>query len=148
MLIVLLLVCVLSTVIAFAVIRHTRIISSSGTINVPASPPGPPPASPTYELTVYEQGTTTPCSSIDWGTLNRGEVATHSVTIKNTGTGNFASLKMTYSMSPESVGTISWDVEGTPLAAGESLDAMITLRVATNAPEGVFNCEIYINGET
>lgn len=110
-------------------------ITGSGTIHV----------TPNYELTAYEQGTTTPCTDIDWGTLQRGYIATNGITIVNTGTGNFTDLNMTYTMSPSTVGTISWDIEGSPLSVGASVDVTLTLTVAVDAPEGDFTCEIHIN---
>ena len=107
-------------------------ISGTGSINNP------------YHLEVYEVDTTTPCDSISWGSLDQGQVATHGITVKNTGLDAFA-LNMTYTMSPLTVGVITWDIEGTALAPQNSVNGLLTLTLAADAPEGPFTCEIYIN---
>jgi len=138
-LICLLLLSMLST-LTLAVIRYTVEITGTGTIVVTE-----PAGGKYYSLAVYEKGTTTPCTSIDWGKLNPEAVKTYEIDIKNTGTVTLI-LNMTYIMDA-AIGTLTWNKEDYALSTGLATTAVLTLTVASDAPEGPFSCTIKINGE-
>jgi hypothetical protein len=105
----------------------------------------------TINVDVYtDAAATTQCSSIAWGTLSAGGSVTKIVYIKNTG--NIAeTLNMTAtSWSPlaaSSVLSLSWDKEGSSLAAGGVVAATLTLQVAADTGDVTsFNVNIIISG--
>lgn len=101
--------------------------------------------------TITGGGTVTPSfglsvdkTSIDWGSLSRGQIVTDTVTVINTG-----ELAMSLSMSTNILPTylqLTWDQENTVLQAGQSVVATFTLTVAIDAPFESFSFEIVVTG--
>jgi len=104
----------------------------------------------TYKLTitgkytvVAEEITPNPLS-IDFGNVTRGSLTQRLVTLTNTGTYDFKSLRMTHDFSSLE-GNLTWNGEGKSLAVGESLDVLFTLAISQDATLGAdFPLEIYI----
>jgi hypothetical protein len=91
-----------------------------------------------------------PCSSIDWGALNPGSAITRTIYIKNLSAADQTLTLSTSGWSPSSapnVLTLTWNKEGSRLAAASTTAATFTLTVAQN-PVGVtnFNFNIIISG--
>jgi hypothetical protein len=107
-----------------AAISVNQNVSSTGTITT--SP----------NIGVYsDSGCTTNVTSIAWGSIAAGGSSTHTVYVKNTGTGTMTLGLSTSSWSPAGAGTyitVSWNKEGTTLSAGSSVAATITLSVSSS----------------
>ncbi len=93
---------------------------------------------------------TTPCTSINVGNMNPGSSTTQTVYVKNNGT-----VPMTLSMtssgwnptSASSYLTLSWNRAGYVLNAGSSVQATLTLTVASNTGTlTAFSCNVTITG--
>jgi len=75
------------------------------------------------------------CTSISWGTLSPGNTTSKTVYVKNTGT-----LPVTLTMTAQnwtpstasSVLTLTWNRQSTVLNVGQSIDATLTLSVASS----------------
>lgn len=105
----------------------------------------------TINVDIYtDAAATTKCSSIVWGTLSPGGSVTKTIYIKNSG--NIAeTLNMTATgWSPAAAGSVlslTWDKEGTSLAAGGVVPATLTLQVAADTGDVTsFNVNIVISG--
>lgn len=105
----------------------------------------------TINVDIYtDAAATTKCASIVWGTLSQGGSVTKTIYIKNSG--NIAeTLNMTAtSWSPAAAGsvlTLTWDKEGSTLAAGAVVPANLTLQVAEDTGDVTsFNVNIIISG--
>lgn len=105
----------------------------------------------TVNLEIYtDAAATTKCTNINWGTLNSGGSATKTIYIKNTG--NVAqTLNMSASSwNPESASsilTLTWNKEGTTIAAGSVIQATLTLHVAAETGSlTTFSMNIVLSG--
>jgi len=103
------------------------------------------------DIEVYSNAAATQtCISIDWGTLNPGDTATRQMYIKNTGNTTETLHLSTASWNPLSASsmlTVTWDKEDTPLSAGSTVAATVTLTVGQNTGElGSFTFNIVIQG--
>jgi archaellum component FlaG (FlaF/FlaG flagellin family) len=116
-------VAIILTAVAAAVL-NTQTVPSHGTITGSA------------EIDVYsDQNATTTCSSINWGTLSPGYSTTQTIYIKNTG-----NLPQTLSMNTtawnpteaNTVLTLTWNKEGTSIAADEVIAATLNLTAASD----------------
>jgi len=103
----------------------------------------------TYKLTIQgkytivaEEITANP-SQIDFGNVTRDSATNITVTLTNTGDYDFNSLHMSNNVL-SSQGTLTWDIEGSPLSVGSSIDATFTLTLSENATVGEFPLEIYV----
>jgi hypothetical protein len=105
----------------------------------------------TIGVEVYsDANATTPCSSINWGTLNPGGTANQTVYVKNPGN-TAETLSMTTSgwnpSSATSVLTLSWDKQTSSLGAGSVVAATFTLTVASDIGDvSSFSFNILVEG--
>ena len=93
---------------------------------------------------------TTNCTSIDWGTLAPGTSTTRTIYVKNTGTIPVTLSMTTTSWLPSNADnhlTVSWNREGTVVAAGNSVSSVLTLTASANAGSiTTFSFNIIISG--
>lgn len=110
--------------LTLAAINVSQNVSSSGTITT--SP----------NIGVYsDSACTTNMTSINWGSVAAGGTATQTVYVKNTGTGSMTLSLAVSNWIPSGASTyitISWNQQGTPLSAGGSVAATITLTVSSS----------------
>lgn len=92
----------------------------------------------------------TNCTSIDWGNLNSGDTATKTVYIKNTGNVSETLSMTATNWNPQTATsslTLTWNQEGTSLAAGEVVPATFTLNVAADTGNlSDFSFNVIISG--
>jgi uncharacterized repeat protein (TIGR01451 family) len=145
---------IILTIVAFALATSTlgaivvsQNVYSAGTITTPTPTPTPTPnptPTPTPSSTpiaapnvgVYsDSACTTNKTSITWASVAAGETATQTVYVKNTGTApmtlNLAVTNWTPSAASNYI-TITWNRQGTQLAAGQSIAATLTLTVSSS----------------
>jgi hypothetical protein len=99
-------------------------LSSSGTITT--SP----------NIGVYSNsGCTVNMTTVDWGVVAAGATYAQTVYVKNTGTGVMTLNLATSGWSPAGASayiSVTWNQQGTQLAAGQSIAAVITLTASSN----------------
>ena len=105
----------------------------------------------TVNLEVYTDAlATTKCTNIDWGSLAPGGSVSRTVYIKNTGNvAETLSIAATTwnPASADSVLTLSWNKEGTVLAAGAVVTATLTLNAAQDTGSlSTFSLSIVVSG--
>ena len=105
----------------------------------------------TINIGVYtDAAATNNCTSINWGTLTPGTIASQTVYVKNSGNTAETLSMTTSSWSPPSATSslsLSWDKESTVLPAGSVVTATLTLTVAANAGSLTsFSFDIVISG--
>jgi hypothetical protein len=131
---------VMLTALSAALLTTSHTLTTTGSIT-PISAIG---------LSIYsDSGLTTPMTAITWGTLNPGGQT--SVTIYLQNTGNIPeNLTMSVSnWSPSNANTYltcTWDPTVTPLAAGASTSATITLSASSSAPTTSYGFSLTISG--
>jgi hypothetical protein len=90
----------------------------------------------TIGVGVYsDSGCTTLLSSINWGTINPGASVTSTIYVKNNGTIPVVLTMTTGTWSPTTASSyisLSWNVQGYVLAAGSSVQALLTLSVSSS----------------
>ena len=87
-------------------------------------------------------------SNIEWGDMAFNTVCTRVVDLTNTGNATISNLNMTYTFPSNLTGTLTWDLEGTSLAVGDTEPAQLNLTL-TNAPlNEYFSFDINITGES
>lgn len=103
-------------------------------------------------LKVYSNSACTSSTvSLNWGSISPGGTATATVYVKNTGNSDSLTLSIQASnWNPTSASrylTLSWNKQGTVLAAGQSTEATITLTVSSSIT-GItsFSVRISISG--
>jgi hypothetical protein len=121
---------ILLTIAAFALatstlaaVTVTHNLNSIGTINT----------SPNIDI-FGDSACNTPINSVNWGSIAAGGSSTQTVYIKNIGTGSMTLSMTVTGWAPSNAGTyitMSWNREGTTLAAGQSTAATVTLNVAS-----------------
>ena len=121
-----------------ALLTNNQTVPLSGTINA-------------VNLGVYsDNACTQTCSALNVGALNPGGTGTQTIYIKNTG--NVAeTLTMTANnWNPTNATTsltLTWNQQNTGLPAGQSIQAVITLTVASNCGSmTTFSCSVTITG--
>ena len=121
-----------------ALLTNNQTVPLSGTINA-------------VNLGVYsDSACTQTCSALNVGALNPGGTGTQTIYIKNTG--NVAeTLTMTANnWNPTNATTsltLTWNQQNTGLPAGQSIQAVITLTVASNCGSmTTFSCSVTITG--
>ena len=97
-----------------------------------------------------DSGCTKPLSTVSWGTLNPGSVATYTMYVENTGNVP-ETLNMTVTgWSPSSASsyiTLTWNQEQTNLTAGSNVTAVVTLTVSSSITSITsFSFNIIISG--
>lgn len=99
----------------------------------------------------FDSACNNPVESIEWGSISPGGTDTVTVFIKNTESSNSLSLSLgTSDWNPTSAGqylTLSWNQQGKVLAAGQTIEASITLAVSPSIV-GVttFSMQITVSG--
>jgi hypothetical protein len=122
----------------FGALVATRSISNSGSITA-------------VGVNVYSDAAcTTAVSTISWGALNPGGVATYTMYVKNTGTVPVTLSMTTGNWNPSSASsyiTLTWNQQNYVLLAGQVVQAVLTLSVSSSA-SGVanFSFDITITG--
>lgn len=110
------------TVTTYAAITTTKDVSSTGTITT--SP----------NIAIYSNSAcTNSLSTINWGSVAVGTNTTQTIYVKNTGTGTVTLNLSVANWSPTDAGgyfAITWDKNGSALAAGQSTAATITIAVS------------------
>ena len=93
---------------------------------------------------------TVTCTALNVGTVNPGSTATQTVYIKNTGTVPETLTMTTTNWSPAGASsylTLSWDRQNYVLNAGLSVQATLTLTVASSTGSlTTFSCTVTITG--
>lgn len=85
-------------------------------------------------------------ATLDWGNnIQANQTVSRTVTITNTGTASTTPLHFTHSLNA-SLGTISWNQEGTVVPAAATITAIFTLTASASPPLGVFNADLTITG--
>jgi len=127
------------TVTTTALLADQQTIPSQGNIQSTAG------------IAVYTNpAATTPCTNIDWGTLDEGTTATHTVYVKNIGDTTETLHLTTTDWTPTasaSLMTLSWDKEDTTINPDSVVAATLTLAAAEDmADVDSFNFNIIIQG--
>jgi hypothetical protein len=139
-LVALILVAITLTATTLGAISVNQSLSTNGSIAV------------TPNLGLYSNSIcTTSVSTIDWGTITPGNNQTRNVYLKNTGNGTSLTLSIsTNTWNPSNANgpiTISWDQEGTRLAPGQSVAAVIKLTSSASIVDVTnFSVQILITG--
>ena len=102
-------------------------------------------------LGIYsDSGCTQTVSALNVGTLSPGGTATQTVYVKNTGNIPETLTMTTNNWAPSSASsllTLSWNRQNTVLNAGASIQATLTLTVASNAGSlTTFSCDVTLTG--
>ncbi len=124
----------------YAAVNVTTNINSSGSIAVSSN------------IGVYSDSTcAVPLTSINWGSPSPGGAITQTVYIKNTQGATPLTLSLSASnWSPTSANgplTVTWNQQGTVLAPGNSVAAIITLSVSSSVSGiSTFSVQISISG--
>ena len=112
------------TAMTLATLNLNKNVSSLGTITT--SP----------NLGVYSDiGCTVNMTTINWGSVAAGSSVNQTIYVKNTGTGTLTLGLSTSNWNPStaiSYLSISWNQQGTQLAAGQQATAVVTLTVSSN----------------
>lgn len=152
-------VAIILTAVTAALLNTQATLPSDGTIQATPSPTpisgggggggGQPVSSVNVEIYSNAEATTA-LTSLQWGTLTPGGTVNRTIYVKNTGntakTLNMTATEWTPSEA-SSVLTLTWDKEGSSLAAGAVVAATVSLHVASN-PGSVtsFSMNIVISG--
>ena len=102
-------------------------------------------------LAIYsDSGLTQNCTSINTGTVNPGGTATQTIYVKNTGTAPETLTMAVNNWNPTNAGsslTLWWDRQNYVLSAGQSIQATLTLTVASNTGSlTTFSCSATFTG--
>jgi hypothetical protein len=129
---------ILLTATSYALLSAVKTIPLSGTISV-------------VNVGVYsDSGCTQNCTSLNVGTVSPGGTATQTIYIKNVGTVP-ETLSMTVSgwnpTTASSSLSLSWNQQNSVLSAGQSVQATLTLTVASTVGSLTnFSCDITFTG--
>jgi hypothetical protein len=124
---------------ALALLQPSTTITNTGTIEA-------------LNVGVYQDSACTqPLSSINWGTLKPGTAANRTIYVKNTGNAA-VSLNMTVTTWNPSIAssyiTLTWDKQGSLVAVGNNVQALLVLSVSANVNGFTdFNCTTIISGQ-
>jgi hypothetical protein len=136
----LILVAIALTATTYGAISVNQSLTTNGSITVTAN------------LGLYSNTIcTTSLSAIDWGTITPGNNQTRVVYVKNTGTGTSLTLSISTNTWTPSIAngpiTVTWDQEGTRLAPGQSVAAVIKLTSSSSIVDvSNFSVQILITG--
>ena len=102
-------------------------------------------------LAIYsDSGLTQNCTSLNTGTVNPGGTATQTIYVKNTGTVPETLTLAVSNWNPANASsflTLSWDRQNYVLTAGQSIQATLTLTVASNTGSlTTFSCSATFTG--
>jgi len=126
------------TMTAIAAISDSQTLPFSGTIS-------------TVNVEAYtDSACTIPCTALNVGAVSPGSTVTQTVYIKNTGTVPMTLTMAVSNWSPTTASsylTLSWNRQNTVLAAGQSIQATLTLTAAANTGTlTTFSCSVTITG--
>jgi hypothetical protein len=130
---------VLTGIAVSGVLETSRTISSSGTIKA-------------IGVEVYwDSNGQNPVTSVNWGNPEPNQTLTQTIYVKNTGNADMTLSLIDQNWDPSSAEDyifISWDREGDPIEAGETIQAVLTLEVSPDI-DGIttFSFEMVIQGE-
>jgi len=129
---------ILLTVTTAAVLSANQTVPLSGTITA-------------VNLGVYsDSACTQTCTALNVGTLNPGGTATQTIYIKNTGTVPETLTMTANNWNPTSASsslTLTWNRQSTVLNAGQSIQATLTLTVASSTGSlTTFSCDVTVTG--
>ncbi len=135
------------TALTAAVLNEDRNIPASGTILTTTSGGDSEGGESSIGLDIYtDAAATTLCSSVEWGTLSPGDVATKTIYLKNSGNSaevlNMTATQWTPTVAGE-VLSLTWNKEGASLNAGAVTAATLVLQVPSN-PEGLTSFSLNI----
>jgi hypothetical protein len=146
---------IILTAVTAALLNTQAIVPSDGTIQVTPSPAPSSTSAPqtvtSINVDIYtDAAAVTPLTSLQWGTLSPGGTVTKTIYIKNAGNTAETLTMTTTEWTPaaaSSVLTLSWNKEGSSLAAGAVVPATLTLQVAQNTGSVTsFSMNIVISG--
>ena len=86
-------------------------------------------------------------TSIVCGDIDKNMPFITSLSVTNTGDVPVTALHLGYVLPPQLSGTLTWDLEGQAIVVGETKIATLNLTV-TDAPDGPFNFDITIDGDS
>lgn len=126
------------TVTTLAALNASQNVSYSGSISA-------------VNVGVYSDSACTQnCTSLNVGTVSPGSTVTQVVYVKNTGNVPETITMTVGPWSPTGAGsylTLTWNRQSTVLNAGQSIDATLTLTVASNTGSLTsFSCSVTITG--
>ena len=126
------------TMISAGALSSSQLVPSGGTITA-------------VNVGVYTNNACTiNCTSVDWGTLAPGASTTRTIYVKNTGTVPVTLSMTTTSWLPSNANsylTVSWNREGTVVAPGNSVSAVLTLTASASAGSiTTFSFNIIVSG--
>ena len=126
------------TVISAGALSASQTVPSGGTVTA-------------VNVGVYTNNACTiNCTSMDWGTLAPGASTTRTIYVKNTGTVPVTLSMTTTSWLPSNANsylTVSWNREGTVVAPGNSVSAVLTLTASASAGSiTTFSFNIIVSG--
>jgi hypothetical protein len=126
------------TLTTAAVLSTNQTVPLNGTINA-------------INLGVYSDSECTQTvTTLNVGTLSPGETATQTVYIKNTGNVPETLTMTVANWNPTNANTyltLTWNRQDTPLNAGASIQATLTLTAASNTGSlTTFNCDVTLTG--
>jgi hypothetical protein len=129
---------ILLTVTTAAVLSANQTVPLSGTITA-------------VNLGVYsDSACTQTCTALNVGSLNPGGSTTQTVYIKNTGTVQETLTMTANNWTPTGASsslTLTWNRQSTVLNAGESIQATLTLTVASSTGSlTTFSCNVTVTG--
>jgi hypothetical protein len=119
---------ILLTLVSSGALLSTQQVPSSGTVSA-------------VNVGVYtDSGCTNNCTSINWGTIAPGNLATYTVYIKNIGTVPMTLSMTTSGWNPSAANgpiTLTWDKANYNLTAGASVSATLTLTVSSSISSSI-----------
>jgi hypothetical protein len=129
---------ILITLTTIAALSASQTVPLSGTIT-------------TVNVEAYsDPACTVPCTALNVGNVNPGSTVTQTVYIKNTGTVPVTLTMAVSNWSPTNAGsylTLSWNRQNYVLNAGQSVQATLTLTVASDTGSlTTFGCSVTITG--
>lgn len=135
----LMIIAITATVATAAILSDQQTIHNNGSLK---STPG---------ISVYTDAScTTLCTSIDWGTLNPGDTANHTVYVKNTGNTTETLNLQVSDWNPTKAATsmtLNWNKEGNQLQPNATVTATLTLTTQQDLGDVVdFDFNITIQG--
>ena len=141
---------IIAVVTALVLVGTVLAITTSGLLSASQSVPYTGTIT-AVNLAIYsDSGLTQNCTSLNIGTVNPGGSATQTIYVKNTGTVPETLSMATSNWNPSNAGsslTLSWNRPNYVLDAGQSIQATLTLTVASNTGSlTTFSCSATFTG--
>ena len=98
-----------------------------------------------------DAGKTSPCTNINWGTMNRGGTATHTVYIENGGNVNATLHMVSGNFTPSGAGSyimVTWDSENKIIQPATTIPCIFTLNIQLSTPTNItsFTYDMTVSG--